>query len=205
MRAMLYALLAIAWLLVGLGFTQLEMRNLAYRGVLTGVIATVAVYIYFVNFTQQHVATQTNALQQPLPPPCSKSSTRLGMTGTGFIDGVRDADSDAAIVNGAVIHAGTSVTVFGWLSNSNASGPADEACLVMDGVIVPKQAGTYGLNRPDVAAQINNPTLAATGYELRLSTKGMRPGRHTLQVAAVCGVPRRYTVIRSKISFRLQR
>ena len=59
--------------------------------------------------------------------------------------------------------------------------------------------------RPDVAAQLKNPALNATGYELRFSTSGMRLGRHTLQVGAVCGVPRRYSLIRSKISFTIRR
>jgi hypothetical protein len=81
--------------------------------------------------------------------------------------------------------AGAAVTVRGWAASAALQRPLAGVCLEVDGKIVAKEAVSYGLSRPDVAAAFGNAALQDSGYEVRVQAGDVAAGVHQLIVIGV--------------------
>jgi hypothetical protein len=85
--------------------------------------------------------------------------------------------------NGANIAAGASFHVSGWVVDSSAEGWAgiDGVQVMLGNTLLAH--GTVGINRPDVAAALNNPFFAQSGFDAVVAG-GVPAGAQTLTVVA---------------------
>lgn len=97
----------------------------------------------------------------------------------GHLDTVT-IDDVATTLNGTIdVPASKPVRLAGWAIAGKA--PDRAACVVVDGSVVPS-AGTYGLDRPDVAAALNAPGALKSGFN---QTVIFTAGAHHVGVAVL--------------------
>ena len=186
---LLHILFVIAWAI--LGFEIIRRLLLLWRldKRISGASAGAVAIAFFLGVTGPLAWSTTSAPPAPVigaaPPPPPQhpcpASARLGhKAATGFID-VIGVGSTAMIPNpGKVsVSRGTRLVLSGWAALS--SGPGTAICFLVDGHPVSNE-GSYGGQRPDVAAATKNPANAATGYTISAT---LTPGEHRVGVGVL--------------------
>ncbi|MDB5072052.1 MAG: hypothetical protein JWM87_3163, partial [Candidatus Eremiobacteraeota bacterium] len=112
--------------------------------------------------------------------PCRAGTAASGGTAHGHLDTVT-IDGNAAELHTAIdVPANKPVQIVGWVLSA-ANAPARAACLVVDGAVA-ESSGSYGLERPDVAAAANAQAALKSGFSVNVV---FAPGAHRVSAAAL--------------------
>ncbi len=107
----------------------------------------------------------------------------VGMTWSfGPPFGNLDQAVDSATFSSTVGHA-DSLLVRGWAVDQSDGAPLSNVKVYIDGT--PAGTPTLGINRPDVAAALQNPAYTNSGYELLYSPATLSIGTHSVTVVAI--------------------
>jgi hypothetical protein len=104
--------------------------------------------------------------------------------GVGSFDVLEAAGTKVPIATGASISTAQALRVLGWAADRAAQAPATGVCLLVDGTVVPGERVRYGGARPDVVAAYHRDALLNSAFELDVPPGLLRPGQHTLRIAA---------------------
>jgi len=74
---------------------------------------------------------------------------------------------------------GKEVLIRGWAFDKAANKPAKEVYLRANGKFF---KGTYGVQRDDVASNMNNPQLGKTGFVVKVPRQALKNGKNTIDV-----------------------
>jgi hypothetical protein len=103
---------------------------------------------------------------------------------TYAIDQVIAGDTVGTPVAPVDVPAGVDVHVTGWVLDPRTLAPIDHLLVRIDGG-TPISSLNVHMDRPDVADALGIPGATASGFDVRIPTKSLRAGDHTLSFAAV--------------------
>ena len=90
---------------------------------------------------------------------------------------------------------GANVMVHGWAGDPASKVAAHGLLVIVDGKRRTDASPSYGKSRPDVAAAFNTAGMLRSGYDIPLSTVGLMPGTHTLQIAVLRPDNRTFVIV----------
>jgi hypothetical protein len=129
--------------------------------------------------TPTPVATTAARAAPGKPATCRPGASPAASTARGHLDTVTSGDAQTTLADDAALPANATVRFSGWILTG--AGPGRAACMLVDGVI-PESTGSYGAERPDVAAALQDANALRSGFT---ATVVLSPGAHRLSVGTL--------------------
>jgi hypothetical protein len=103
-----------------------------------------------------------------------------------------------------IVHSGSTLFVRGWVASSDKTAFRGIIIVVDHGINIDGSA-QYGGKRPDVASAYNAANMTYTGFSgVAVPTKGLRIGRHSIQVGGLSADHRHYSLMPAAVNFILK-